>query len=302
MAKTILCILMTICILASIFCSKSAPEDPAFVQAELEWREQRDQRMQTPTSWLTIAGLFWLEEGENTFGTDPQNKIQLPQGSAPAFAGKFTMKGDQVEVIALNNTELTIEDDPAKKKVLKSDAEGRPDVIDHADLKMWVIKRGDRLAIRLRDQNAPAFLNYAGLDFYPPRQKYKLKAKFVPYDPPKMETIATVVGTTDEMRVPGYVSFEIDGKPYRLDAFGDYPESKRLFIVMRDGTSGEETYGASRFMSAEVSDDGSVDLNFNRAYNPPCAYTAFATCPLPPPQNILSVKIEAGEKMYKKGH
>ncbi len=286
-------------LISTIHCSK---EDPDFVKAELQWRIERDQQMRNPTSWLTIAGLFWLEEGEHTFGTDPKNKIRLPEGSAPAFAGTFIRHNDVVKVIHTGNTAMTIEGKQINEQVLTPDASGKPDVIELNDLKMWVIKRGDRLAIRLRDLNAAPYKEYTGLEFFPPRAKYKLNASFTPYSPRKSQVLSTMVGTTTEMEVPGYLTFQIDGREYRLDAFGDYPESNDLFIIFKDGTSGVETYGASRFMGAEILEDGTVDLNFNRAYNPPCAYTHYATCPLSPPQNILTVRIEAGEKKYAKSH
>jgi uncharacterized protein (DUF1684 family) len=286
-------------LISAIHCSK---ENPEFVQAELQWRSERDQQMRSPTSWLTIAGLFWLEEGEHTFGTDPKNEIRLPEESAPAFAGTFILHDDVVKVVHAGDTEMTIEGRRINEQVLTSDASGKPDVIELNDLKMWVIKRGDRLAIRLRDLNAAPYKEYTGLEFFPPRAKYKLNASFTPYSPSKSQVLSTMVGTTTEMEVPGYLTFQIDGREYRLDAFRDYPESKDLFIIFKDGTSGMETYGASRFMDAEILEDGTVDLNFNRAYNPPCAYTHYATCPLPPPQNILTVRIEAGEKKYAKSH
>jgi uncharacterized protein (DUF1684 family) len=281
---------------------KDTSDDPSFVKAELEWREARDQSMKIPTSWLTIAGLYWLDEEENGFGTDPQNRFRLPEGSGPPFAGKFILHKDKVKVLSSAGTVLKNEGKTIKEMVLKSDKTGKPDIIELNDLRMWVIERGGRLAIRLSDLNAPRYKNYSGLEFFPPQKKYQVKADFVVYNPPKMETLGTVVGTETKMVSLGYVKFRLNGKEYRLDAFETRPGSKTLFIIFKDETSGKETYGTSRFMEAHILDDGSVDLNFNRAHNPPCAYTPYATCPLPPSQNILPVKIEAGEKIYKKEH
>ena len=272
------------------------------MKAELAWRDVRDQEMKNPSSWLTIAGLYWLKEGENTFGTDAENDIRLPEGAAPAFAGTFILRDGIVKILSTEGIEFKIEGNPTKEKTLNSDETGKPDIVELNDLRMWVIKRGDRLAVRLRDLNAPRYKNYSGLDFFPPQEKYKINAAFIPYPSPKTEILATVVGTEAQMKVPGYIIFKFGGKEYRLDAFETKPESNILFIIFKDGTNGNETYGASRFMNAEILDDGSVDLNFNRAHNPPCAYTPYATCPLPPPQNVLPLRIEAGEKLYGQGH
>jgi uncharacterized protein (DUF1684 family) len=184
---------------------------------------------------------------------------------------------------------------------LASDAGGGQDVIELGELRMWVIERGGRFAIRLRDFNAARYKNYKGLKFYRPREELRVKAEYVPFEIPKILKLATMVGTEAEMISPGYLTFRLDGRDLRLDVFGE-PESNELFIILRDETSGDETYGACRYMTASLLEDGAVDLNFNRAHNPPCAYTPYATCPLPPPQNELPVRIEAGEKRYTKGH
>lgn len=271
-----------------------------FANAEMEWRKERDVKMKAPTSWLTIAGLLWLGEGENGFGSAPQNKIKLPEGSAPEFIGKFILNNNKVTVEANENSGLTCSGKSVKKMTLKSDMDGGADILAINDLRMWVIKRGDRFAIRLRDLNAAAYKNYKGLNFFPPNERFRLKGEFVHYIQAKMIEVGTEIGTTVKMASPGYVKFAIDGKEYQLDAFDSQPGE--LSFIFRDGTSGIETYGASRFMEAKFLADSTVDLNFNRAYNPPCAYTPFATCPLPPPENNLTVKIEAGEKKYGEGH
>ena len=256
--------------------------------------------MREPTSWLTIAGLFWLEEGENTFGTDDGNAVRLPEGSAPAYAGTFVLKQGSVVVAAAEEATITCNDSAVTVKTLRSDAEGRPDILALAELRMWIIERGGRLAVRLRDHEAKRFRDYRGLDFYPPKAAYVVPAFFVPFPQPKLVKLATVVGTEAEMRSPGYMQFVIDGTNLRLDVFGDNAGDTKFFIIFKDETSADETYGACRFMAVEANAEGTFELNFNRAYNPPCAYTPYATCPLPPPQNHLSIRIEAGEKNY--GH
>jgi uncharacterized protein (DUF1684 family) len=277
--------------------SCSAKEDPAFVRAELEWREARDQAMREQSSWLTIAGLFWLQEGANTFGTNPSNRFQLPQGSAPDFAGSFVLEAGEVKVIPAPGAVITIEGEAVGERTLRSDTSRGTDTLELNDLRLWIIERSDRIAIRMRDFNEPRFLEYAGLDFYPPTSEFRFAAEFVPYESPKRVEMSTVVGTTTASVSPGYVKFQLDGVEYTLDAFRT-GRADMLHFVFRDETSGYETYGASRFMDSRILEDGTVDLNFNRAHNPPCAYTPHATCPLPPPQNILPVRIEAGEKNY----
>jgi len=280
---------------SAVLCQEA---DQEFVKAEMEWRAQRDRRMREPTSWLTIAGLFWLEEGENSFGTSSSNKIVLPQGSAPSDAGKFVFTEGKVEVIANEGTILKVNGQEVKDMVIKGDDAGKPDVVELGDLRMWVIKRGNRYAIRLRDLNAAPFKNYKGLEFFPPKKEYKIVADFIPYSPAKKISVATIIGTVEEMESPGYVKFRFKGKEYTLDAFSGNKDNTMLFFVFSDETSGEETYGGGRFMVSAVLEGGKVDLNFNRAYNPPCAYTPYATCPLPPKQNRLKFRVEAGEKKY----
>ena len=277
-------------------------EGQRFIKEEMEWRVNRDKRMRSSTSWLTIAGLFWLEEGESSFGAASSNKIILPSGSAPPSAGKFIFKSGKIKVVANEGTDLKYEGKIIKEKVFKGDDAGKPDVVELAELRMWMIKRGDQYAIRLIDLNAPAYKNYKVLEFFPPRKKFKIEADFVTYPTPKTIPTATAIGTKEEMVSPGYIKFLIDGLEYRLDAFNGNEKNTKLFFIFSDETSGKETYGGGRFMYSDFLEKGKVDLNFNRAYNPPCAYTPYATCPLPLPQNILKVRIEAGEKTYPDGH
>lgn len=147
-------------------------EDEKFVEEEMAWRAERDKGMKSPTSWLTIAGLFWLEEGENTFGASAENKIKLPKGSAPEFAGKFIFENGEITVIANPGVELKVRDKVINQKVLETDDTGSPDIISLNDLRMWIIKRAELFGVRLRDLNAPAFINYKGLDFFPPSRKF----------------------------------------------------------------------------------------------------------------------------------
>lgn len=277
----------------------SAIKNEDFHKEEMKWREERDKSMRSPTSWLTIAGLFWLDEGDNTFGTDKTNKLVLPSSSAPSFCGKFILGEGTVKVIAAKGAGIKIKEEEIDEKILTSDNQGNPDVLELNDLRMWVIKRGERYGIRMRDFNAQAYKEYKGLKFFPPSEKFQIKGNFIPYDKEKTIEITTVAGTKAEMISPGSVLFALDGKEYRLEAFKADEKNTKLFIVFKDLTNGEKTFAKGRFLTVDVLDNGKVDLNFNRAVNPPCNYTPFATCPVPPhKENWLKVLIEAGEKTY----
>jgi uncharacterized protein (DUF1684 family) len=273
-------------------------EEDSFLEAELAWRKQMDERMKSTTSWLSIAGLYWLQEGENSFGTSSSCSIQLPENSSPGQTGVFTLKNGKVLLKAHPDVVLKVNGKVTSRATLKGDDSDRPDLVEIEDLRMWVIKRGNRYAIRLRDLNHLPFLDYSGLDFFPPEVKYKIEADFVPYAEHKKIEVPTMIGTQTEMTVVGFVRFLLDEKEFRLEAFSGSLEDENLFFVFKDETSGHETYEASRFLVAQRLESGKIDLNFNRAYNPPCAYTLYATCPLPPPENHLGIRIEAGEKKY----
>lgn len=256
------------------------------------WRKQREAALVADEGWLTVAGLYWLKEGDNRAGTAPSNEIVLPPGSAPPRIGTFTFRKGSTTFTAEPGVELTLDGKPVQKTALRSDAEGPPDVLRTGALSMWVIRRGDRHAIRLRDLNAPARKQFQGLRWFDIDESWRIQARWVPYNPPKKVSILNIVGIEEPAVVPGYASFQIAGKEYRLEPT---EEGGRLFFVFRDLTAGKETYPAGRFLYADPPQGGSVILDFNRAYSPPCAFTAYATCPLPRPENRLQVRITAGE-------
>ncbi len=273
-------------------------KETSFEKKEKAWRAKRDAEMRAPTSWLTIAGLFWLEGGEQSFGSAGTNKIKLPPASSPPRAGKFILKKGKVTVVAHEEVILRVDGKAIKKMVLRPDQAGKPDKVELGDLRMWVIERDKRYAVRLSDLNHPPYKEYRGLDFFPPAKKFQVVGVFRPHDSPQTITVPTMIGTQTELISVGFVDFRLESKHYRLEAFQSNAQNTELFFIFKDETNGRETYEASRFMTANVLDNGQVDLNFNRAHNPPCAYTLYATCPLPPPQNYLKIRIEAGEKKY----
>jgi uncharacterized protein (DUF1684 family) len=266
-----------------------------FAQVTREWRLKQESSLKQDRGWLAVAGLFWLEEGENSFGTGAASKIRIPDG--PPVAGSFTRRGKEVylespaEGVSVNGASPTA-------VALKSDASGRPDSIRVGRVEMNVIQRGDRIGIRLYDPLAETRTKFKGRTWFPADEKWVIRAKFVPYNPPKQVSILNVLGDRSVVPVPGYVEFKRDGKTQRLDAQGD---QTGLFLNFQDATSGKETYPAGRFLDTPGPKDGFVEIDFNRAVNPPCAFTSFATCPLPPPGNRLSIPVRAGEKTHHPG-
>jgi len=184
-------------------------------------------------------------------------------------------------------------------RVLRSDQSSRPDVVELGPVSFYVIKRGDRYGVRVKDRNSRARREFAGLRWYEVKEGYRVEAKWVSYPHPRPIQVPNVLGEVAAMPSPGYAEFELDGQRVRLDGVLEDPTSLDLFFILRDETSGKETYGAGRFLYSELPKQGRVVLDFNKAYNPPCAFTAYATCPLPPKQNWLPVKVEAGEMAYR---
>lgn len=274
------------------------PTDSAYVNEIHTWHAQRLARLQADTGYLALAGLFWLADGEHTLGSDAANAIVLPAHSAPPQAGVLVRSGDTTVLRALPGAGLQHDGKPVDEMTLVSDAAGAPTVIAIGDLTFSLIKRGDRYAIRLRDKQSAIRKNFRGIECFPIDTAYKVPARFVPYSPPKKIPIANVVGTVDTMLSPGALVFTLHDQECRLDPVWEGPEDDSLWLIFRDVTSGEETYGNGRFLYTALPQEGRVDIDFNRAYNPPCAFSPYTTCPLPPLQNELSVPVRAGEKTY----
>lgn len=282
------------------FAAALSRPDPAAYRKEVEdWRAKRIERLRSDSGWLSLVGLFWLERGENPFGSDPGNAIVLPK-TAPPIAGTFVLRDDGVHLLPRTNSGIRIAGEPAKEQTVRSDASDEPDVLQIGTISLHVIDRGGRYGIRVKDSNSPTRLAFTEIDAFPIAPAYRVVADFVPYQAPKPITIPTILGTTETMLAPGFVSFTLAGRKHTLEPVLEDPSAGQLFFIFKDATSGKGTYGAGRFLYTELPQHGKVVLDFNRAYNPPCAFTAYATCPLPPKQNVLDVRIEAGEKAY--GH
>jgi uncharacterized protein len=256
------------------------------------WRADMESGLRANDGWLTLIGLFWLEPGRNRFGAAPDNPIALPAGKAPDVAGSFELLDGAVLLHVADGAPVLVNSRPAGVMPLRTDADGEPDLVTLGDLTMFVIRRGDRFAIRARDRSNPARAEFAGRHWFPIDEAYCVAARFTPHAAPTTFAIQTILGTVEDRDSPGRLTFALGGQEHRLDAL---VEGDKLFIIFRDQTSGETTYPAGRYLKAAMPRDGVVTLDFNRAYSPPCAFTDFATCPLPPPQNRLPIRVEAGE-------
>lgn len=277
--------------------------DEAYRAEVQKWRADREERLKADGGWLTVAGLFWLQEGPNRFGTDPAGEIVLPEGSAPAKAGVFELQGEQVTVALQPGVNGRIGGKPvAGAAPMRPDTSGSPEVLEMGSLSLNVIKRGERYGIRLKDKNSAVRKGFTGLKWFDVKEDYRVQARWVSYPQPKPVKVPNVLGQTESMPSPGHAEFTLNGKPVRIDGVLESPDAEQLFFILRDQTSGKETYGAGRFLYADLPKGGKVVLDLNKAYNPPCAFTPYATCPLPPPQNWMPVRVEAGELAYGKGH
>jgi uncharacterized protein (DUF1684 family) len=257
----------------------------------LQWRAARVARLRKDDGWLTLVGLQWLSEGTNP--------IQNPAGS-----GSVVLNHGTVTLQPAAGSGLTIDGKPVTAPVVLADdskASG-PTVVERGSVKFIAIKRADRFGLRVRDTASDARNHFLGIDYFPIDPRWRVEARFEPYNPPRHRQVMNVLGFTTDEVAPGLLHFTIDGKEYSLEPILEQGETD-YFIIFKDATSGKETYGAARYVYAHPPDaNGKTVIDFNKAYNPPCAFTPFATCPLPGPQNRLPVAVTAGEKKYRGGH
>lgn len=296
---TVLVILLC-CVVFLSGCEKIRTSPEHLKEVE-EWHQKRITSLKAPEGWLSLVGLHWLKEGENTFGSDPSNDLVFVQ-KAPAFIGSFFLKDTVVEVSVLNDVPVLINGKEAKRAILAHDQTGNPTRMTFGSLVWYVIKRGDRFGIRVKDTASVTRMEFKGIERFPVDSAWRVRARWIPYDSPKLITIPTIIGVDETDESPGLLEFTLQGKTFRLEPTGKVGD-KNWFLVFGDATNGKETYGAGRFLSVPAPDSaGMTIIDFNKAYNPPCVFTPYATCPLPPEQNILPVEVRAGEKMYGEGH
>jgi uncharacterized protein len=274
----------------------SAP-DAAYVQSFDKWKAEMVDDLKQ--SWLPLAGLYWLKPGANTFGSASDNAIVFPKG--PAHCGEFDLQGKDVTAKLLPEAHATMANQPYGGGKLEADISGQPSVIDMGSLQFHVIVRGERVGIRLRDSESPAVANFKGLIFFPLDLNYRVSARWEPSDGKKTVDIPNVLGDTTAVTVAGTVVFKINGQEQRLTATGG-DTARGLSFVFNDLTAKTDTYPGGRFLQTDPVANGTVVLDFNRAYSPPCAVTPYATCPLAPKENRLTVAIPAGEKFDRAAH
>ena len=269
------------------------PADRAYREEIGKWRANYEENLKRDNSWLTLAGLFWLKEGDNRFGAGSENDFVFPEGSAPESAGTFVFHDGKTRVRLKPGVQVLLNGRPIlSETALKPDSSGEPDRLTLGHLSMIVIHRGSRYAIRLWDNGSTVRRDFRGSRWFPLAESYRIAAKFTSYRQPRMIPILNILGDTEPSPSPGYAEFELNGKPCRLEPL---LEGDHLFFIFKDATSGKQTYPAGRFLYTAMPKGGKVILDFNQSENPPCAFTAYATCPLPPRQNHLPVAIEAGE-------
>jgi uncharacterized protein (DUF1684 family) len=281
---------------------------PAAASAEtrdlLEWRAKRAKGLSAPDGWLTLVGLEWLAPGKNPVGLAPDSKIHL-KGHAPQHLATIDVEGNKLTLLQPDGgfpAHLLVDGKPAAEGPIQPD-DDKPSVLSDDNLTMVVLHRGDRYALRIKDAESPTRTGFRGLHWYPPSPAYRVTAKWIPFTPAHTEKIPTILGTTLEMPAPGLAEFKLNGKTVQLEPVLEEPNAKELFFILRDATSRTTTYESARFLYAAMPDHGltqpgSIVLDFNRLQNPPCAYTPYATCPLPPYINRLAIAIPAGEERY----
>lgn len=280
-------------------------DDEEYRKSLEKWRQEREDRLKADEGWLTVAGLFFLNEGENRFGSSPLNDIVLPEGAPPEI-GAFEYRGGKLTAKIKDDVTVLQHGNPVKVAEFKVGVAQDALVVD--GLTMWMHYSGDRHAIRVRDKNSPLRESFTGCKWFPIDEKYRVTGRFMPYAKPKPVRFPNILGDYEAYDALGLVEFTLDGQKYQMEGVGSGPaNARRLFFVFRDLTSGKDSYPAARFLYADMPKQGDpstplrageVVLDFNQAQNPPCAFNPYTTCPLPPEQNRLRVRIPAGEKNY----
>jgi len=275
--------LIGIAVLAAVLFSADAPM--SYTDTIRAWQKHRDEGLRSEKGWLTLVGLFWLKSGDNSIGSAPNSDLTLPK-TAPAQVGRLRLVGDKVTFI----------DPKGAEKPLSYD-DNNPDVITAGTVSFFVIKRGDRMGVRAKDSANPTLKNFTGMTYFPINPAMRFDAHLIP--DVKKVPILNIIGQTEMEESPGLVEFTYKGHPHRLRAiYEDTANGKTLYFLFRDLTNKTTTYQAGRMLNVPLPVNGKVDLDFNRSYTPPCTFTPYATCPLPPAENRLPIAIEAGEKRY----
>lgn len=303
--RAVLCVVCILLVAAAGVAADTQP--PANWQAELtSWRAERAKNLQAPNGWLSLVGLEWLKPGDNSVGSADGNALKLKSQAVPHL-GAVRLNSSSIDLLppadGYPKGLLVDGKPPANPQPLSADEKGKPSKITIATLQVTVIHRGDQYGLRIRDSQSPTRTGFHGLKWYAPNPALRVKAQWTPYNPPLKRKVPTVLGTEIEADVPGKVTFTLNGQTLSLEPILEEPGDTELFFIVKDATSQDKSYGAGRFLYTPFPDHGLAQpgelwLDFNRLENPPCAYTPYATCPLPPPQNRLQVALPAGEQRY----
>ncbi len=279
----------------------AAPPDPAAYKAEIEaFHKERDASLRNDGGWLTFVGLSWLADGDNSVGSAPRSRVLLPKGKAPKTLGVIRLEKGVATFTAAPGAAVTSDGKPVTTILLKPDTSGPATQLSHGPFTFFVIRRGPKWGVRVKDKDAAALKSFAGIESFPADPTWRFVARLEKYQPPKKVEVPNILGTPETQDSPGAVVFTKDGKTYRLDALVGGSKGE-LFLVFGDQTNSKETYGGGRFLHTAVpSADGAVVVDFNKSINPPCVFTPYATCPLPPKENRLALRVTAGEKTYGK--
>ena len=281
-----------------LFAATPAAPDADYVQSFEKFKAHRIDSLKK--NWIPLAGLFWLKPGVNTFGSAPDNAVVFPKGEA--HAGEFDLAADgQVTLKLLPGVHVTVDGQPTETAMLVPDSADHYTEVAMQELRFHVIVRGKRVGIRLKDTASEAARNFHEITFFPPDLNYRVSARWIPADGKRMINVPDILGDVTHQKVTGTLVFQLNGKELHLTDLGDDP-SKGLFIVFNDPTLKTDTYPGGRMLDLDPPVNGTVVLDFNRAYNPPCVYTPYATCPIAPKENRLTVPILAGEKFERAAH
>ena len=277
----------------------SAPPSagPAYAAEIDAWRARRVAALRSDDGWLAVVGLFWLSEGPNAVGSAREGVVVLPPHGIPAKVGILRLAGAKLSFEPAAGADVRIGGQPARSGEIRSDAADAPTILSIGSVRFYVIERDHRFAVRVKDTASAARSDFHGIPSFPTDPSWRIEAQFEPYDPPRSIPIPNVLGHVDSESSPGAVVFTRDGRTLRLDAVLERGETD-YFVIFGDRTNGTDTYGAGRFLYVAPPVGGRTVIDFNKAYNPPCVFTPYATCPLPPPQNKLPIRVEAGEKAY----
>ncbi len=288
-------------------CAEPAPPlDPVEHAVSVqEWAQIRHTKLMEPDGWLSLVALYWLQEGPNTFGSADGSDLRYagsPDSPTPPHIGTFTLDGSTVRFDAAEGVPVTSDGEPVGFAVLTVEPGQDPVELQLGSLLWFLIRRGDRFAIRAKDSRSPVRTEFEGIETFPIVTGWSLPARFEWHDPPDTIQVPNILGTLNDTPIPGTVHFEVDGRDYSMAMWKDSDDPANFFTAFADETNGTDTYGGGRFLWVDAPDeDGNTRVDFNRSYNPPCVFTEFATCPLPPRENRLALRVQAGEKMWA-GH